>query len=170
MKKKNLFFALLLFVGVFSACKQESPAEYNDKIIAKQRLIVEKIDDLKKAIDDYNILPEDVAFAKMDEAYNIAVFEIDSAIAFLNTVEPFKDDASLKNAAIVLFTAYQDVVQHEYKQMIELYKLPDDKFKEEDAKTLDNLKQTSIDKLNQAFDNFVKVQKEFAEKNNLSIN
>ncbi len=170
MKTRNLIFAVMLMLVGFSACKQESPAEYNDKIIAKQRLVVEKIDDLKKAIDDYYVLPEDVAFDRMDSAYNAAVFEIDSAITFLNNVEPFKDDASLKNAAIVLFTAYQDVVQHEYKQMIELYKLPDEDFQEEDAKTLDNLKQTSTDKLNTAFNNFVKVQKEFADKYNLSVN
>lgn len=169
MKKVFGFIPLILLLIFTQACNKESAEDYNNKIILQQKAIVEEIDNLKKAIDDYNVLPASDAITNMDNAYDSTVFKIDSAIAFLETVEPYKDDATLLDAAKVFFTTYKQIVEDDYKQIIELYKLPDKMFTQDDQQKLDDLLNSTKVELEKSFDKFLKAQKEFSKKNNLNL-
>lgn len=169
MKK---IYSLLLLIGIVVAiqsCEKQSPVEYNNGIIAHQVKIVEKIDELKKAIDNYNVLPPDVAIDEMNIAYDKAVFQIDSGISFIQNVEDFKGDNSLKNGAGKLFITYKEIIEGEYKSIIELYKIPDAMFTTEDSEKLEVLSEESNKKLKTAYEDFIKVQKKFEADNNLKL-
>jgi len=168
---KKISFVILTFslLIIFQSCEKKSPVEYNDSIIEQQINVVDKIDELKKAIDNYNVLPADVAVSEMDVAYNKTLFQIDTAIIFLQTIEDFKGDNSLRQGADELFKTYKSVVETEYKRIIELYKLPDNLFTEKEILELDELVKTSSKKMNEAYDKFLKVQQEFAKNNKLAL-
>ena len=168
---KKILFILLIggFILSIQSCKKESPVDYNNSIIKQQVKVVEKIDELKKAIDNYNVLPADVAIDEMNVAYDNVIFQIDSAITFIKTVEDFKGDNSLQKGAANLFINYQSIIETEYKEIIELYKIPDAMFVQADQEHLDELLETSTTKLNTAYDNFTKIQAEFAKNNNLVL-
>lgn len=169
MKKVFSLITVISVLFLLQSCKQESAEDYNNKIISQQVSIVKEIDNLKKSIDDYNILPPADALKNMAQAYDATIFQIDSGLAFIQTVEPFKKDNSLQEASIILFNAYKEIVEQDYKQIIELYKLPDSMFTTEEQHKLDSLINLSNQKLQEIFDNFMKSQKYFAKKNNLNL-
>ncbi len=162
-----LFIAVgVLFLG---ACNTQDPVKYNNDLITEQLKIVEKIDDLKKAIDNFNVLSPEVAIDQMNIAYDNAVFQIDSGLLKVKNMENFKDDATLKNGATELFTNYKSVVENEYKNVIELYKIPDNMFTKEDSEKLEKLLQEGNEKLSLAYVDFQKVQQTFATDNKLKL-
>ena len=169
MKRLFFLFLSISFILLIQSCTQDSPVAYNDSIIDHQRKIVEKIDNLKKAIDNYNVLPADVALEEMDIAYNQTIVQIDSGIVFLNGIESFKSDTSFKKSAFLLFKNYKSVVETEYKQIIEIYRIPQNLYSQEDGDKLDQLNETSTVKLNNAYDVFLTAQAKFAEDNNLVL-
>jgi len=169
MKKIFGFIPVILLLLFIQACNKESAEDYNNKIVLQQKGIVEEIDNLKKSIDDYNVLPASDAITNMDNAYNSTVFKIDSAIAFLETVEPYKNDESLLEAAKVFFTTYKQIVEDDYKQIIELYKLPDKMFTQDDQQKLDDLINSTKVELDESFEKFLKVQQEFSKEYDLNL-
>ena len=169
MKKLLLLFLTISFISLNQSCKQESPVVYNDLIISHQRKIVEKIDNLKKSINNFNVLPADVALEEIDIAYDQTIAQIDSGIVFLKEVESFKSDTSYKKGAYTLFKNYKSIVENEFKQIIEIYRIPENLYSQEDGVKLDKLNELSTQKFNEAYDNFLKVQAKFAEDNNLVL-
>lgn len=169
MKKVFSLITVISVLFLLQSCKQESAEEYNNKIINQQVSIVKQIDNLKKSIDDYNILPAAEALKNMDKAYDSTVFQIDSGLAFMETVKPFKKDNSLQEASKTLFNAYKGIVEQDFKQIIELYKLPDSMFTTVEQKKLDSLINLSNQKLQEVYDNFMKSQKSFAKKYKLNL-
>lgn len=169
MKRFLSIFGIIAVIFLFAACKKQSPKQYNDEIITEQLKIVQKIKALSNAINDYNILPADVAIENMNKAYDSLIFQIDTSTKFVKAMKPFKKDETLKNAALDLFNSYRDVTENNYKKVIELYKLPTNLFTEKESKELDSLKNDASEKINNAFEKFYKVQKKFADDNNLQL-
>lgn len=169
MKKFLNIFGIIAIIFLIAACKKQSPKDYNDKIIKEQITIVKKMTDLKNAINDYNILPADVAIENMNKAYDSLVFQIDTSTKFVTAIGPFKKDETLKKAALVLFNSYLDITENNYKKVIELYKLPTNLFTEKESKELDSLKNDAAVKIDSAFETFSKIQKKFADENNLNL-
>ncbi len=169
MKKLLSIFTVIFAIVMLQSCKQESPVDYNNSIITQQQAIVYKIDNLKKAIDKYSYIPADEAIKGMNASYDSLMFQIDSGLNFISHLEDFNGDNSLKDAANTLFTSYKSIVEGDYKQVIELYKIPDQYFKPQDQQELDSLLVTSNKKLEDALNAFIEVHTQFADKNNLTI-
>ncbi len=170
MRKFLIPFSLLFLIMFSLACKHQSASDYNNKIIKQQIEITKKIDNLKKAIDDYNVLPQDTAIKEMNVAYDSTMLQIDKSLKIVRAMPAFKKDSLLKSSAINLFNAYQNIVMKNYKQVIELYKLPDAMFTKDDADKLKFLLKDANDKMNTAFSKFSETQKSFAKKFNLNLN
>ncbi|MBN2662092.1 MAG: hypothetical protein JXR68_00460 [Bacteroidales bacterium] len=169
MKKLISLIGVLFLVAFLQSCTQESAVDYNNGIIEHQQEIVYKIDNLKKAIDKYNILPQDEAIDLMNAAYDSVIFQIDTSLSYISKVEDFNGDMSLKDAAQSLFVSYKDIIEGDYKKIIELYKIPDAMFSVSDQQALDSLLEGSNQKLDDVLTKFVAVHTEFADKNNLVI-
>jgi len=165
----SLIAVFFLIISVQSCKQQESAVEYNNNIILHQQEIVYKIDNLKKSIDKYNILPEDEAIELMNMAYDSLIFQIDTGMNYINSIEGFKDDVSLKEATSTLFSTYKDIIEGDYKQIIELYKMPANLFEVSDQQKLDSLLEISNKKLDDALKTFIEVHTKFATENKLVI-
>ena len=169
MKNFWKIFGLLTVILSFVACQKQSPAEYNDNIVKQQIAIIKKMTVLKNSINDYNILPADVAIENMNKAYDSLIFQIDTSTKAVKAMDPFKKDSTFKNAALDLFDSYHNVAVTKYKRVIELYKLPTNMFTEVESQELDSLKNQAAAEIDEAFAKFSEVQNDFAQKNNLNL-
>lgn len=169
MRRIIYFLLISIFVLSLHSCKKESAADYNNTIIEQQIAIVLSIDNLKKAIDNYNAIPAKDAIAGMNKSFDEAISLLDSGINVVKALKPFKKDETFKNGALTLFEIYKQIVENEYKEIINLYKIPDEMFKPEDQQKLDELLTNSNKKLEEAYNTFTAIQKQFAEKYNLTL-
>jgi len=163
--KKIFGFLSLVVVMALVACSPspEQAAAYNDKIIDEQIAIVDKIEVLVETYQYY--IPAD-----MDKAYNDAINQTDKAIANVTAMDKFDGKNTFKDAALELFNGYKVVLESEYKEMVRIYKIPDDSFTEEHYQQWDKLAEEADKKMEVAFEKFGKVQDEFAKKYKLTLN
>ncbi len=166
---KNIKTLLLAVIAGFAvtSCGLTGPGPdeaiaYNDGIINKQVAIIEKIDAIDVSFDDF--IPEE-----MDAALQNALTETKDGIKYLENLEAFDGSTDFKDNAMKLFQAYLAVLENEFTKMIEIYKLPDEEYTEEDQERWGELYDASVDKMSKALDDFIKVQKKFAQKYNFVI-
>ncbi len=169
MKKIFSIITVTFLLLSVQSCKHETAKMYNNKIINQQVKIVRGIENLKKAIDDYNVIPPIEAIKNMSIVYDSTIFQIDTSIALIDAMKPFKNDNSLQQAAKKLFSDYKGIIEQNYKQIIELYKLPDQMFTKSDQKKLDSLLKDANVKLQSSYNKFYAAQKAFADKYKLSL-
>jgi len=135
----------------------EDAIKYNDGIIEQQNLVNEKFSVL---LDTYDaIVPEE-----MDAAYNDASEQLQKSIAYVNKLKGFESDKYFKEAALKFLNTYKDVLENKHKRIIELYKLPDDKYTEKEGKELETLRDESSAILDKSIDEMMTVQRKFAKK------
>jgi len=167
---KNIIFIFLIIA--FSSCKStffnngksisQQAADYNDLIINQQIAIVGTIDILAESFKEY--IPE-----KMDEALNNAINQTNKSIEYLNGLENFYKNSEFKDGALILFNVYKSVLEYEYKEMVEIYKLSDMEFTEEHSKKFDEFSALANYRTDIAFKEFVDIQDKFAKKYELIL-
>lgn len=167
--KKFTSILIILSITAFLSCTRQSAADYSNSIILEQQAIVNKIDALKKSINDYYSSSPDTALNLIDAAFDSAVFQIDSGLYFIGKLNNFKNDSSLKNGALELFESYKNVIEKNYSKLIALYKIPETLFSTDDQIEIDSLIEAGNIKFNESFQNFTKIHEEFAKNNNLII-
>jgi len=162
--KRILGLLSLSLVLILSSCgpTAEEAAEYNDKIIAEQSAIVVKIDKLDESFQYY--IPAD-----MDAAYNEAINQISKSVEAVTALDKFDGKTDFKDEALVLFSSYKTILESEYKEMVRIYKIPDEQFTEDNYAQWDKLDEASKRKLDEALTKFSAVQEEFAKKYNLTL-
>jgi len=137
-------------------------AAYNDKIIESQSSIITKIDDLTNSFTDY--IPQ-----VMDLCLKNAIDETNKQLELIEKINSFYGDDVLRQAAIELFKCYKSVIENEFNQMVTIYKIPDEHFKDEHFQEFDDLQNTALKKMSEAEEKFTKIQDEFATKYNLLL-
>jgi hypothetical protein len=162
--KKVFGFLSLVVVMMLVACgpTQEQAAEYNDQIIDQQIAIVDRIDVLVESYQYY--IPAD-----MDKAYNDAVNQVNKGIETVTALDKFDGKTDFKDAALELFNGYKAALENEHKEMVRIYKIPDETFTEEHYQQWDKLAEEADRKMEEAFNKFGKAQDEFAAKYKLEL-
>ncbi|OQX98380.1 MAG: hypothetical protein B6I20_11130 [Bacteroidetes bacterium 4572_117] len=163
MKSKSILF-ISLIVSVFISCQPttEEAKKYNDGIIEQQNLINKKFSELINSYDAY--IPEE-----MDIKYNEVLKQINIAIDYTSNIQGFEDDAYFKEGAKTLFNSYKEVLENEQKSIIDLYKLPENEYGEEQVKEVERLRDQGNKKIDEIFGEMELVQKKFAEKYHFKI-
>lgn len=152
-----LFIAAVL--PLFMSCQPttEDAIKYNDGIIDQQNSVNQKFSVL---LDSYDaIVP-----SEMDAAYKDASEQLDKSIAYINKLKGFESDAYFKEAALKFLKTYKDVLENKHKRIIELYKLPDDKYTEKEGKELETLRDEANATTDKAINDMLAVQRKFAKK------
>lgn len=163
MKKVfGLFSLAVVMMLVSCGPTPEQAAEYNDKIIDQQISIVDKIDALVESYQYY--IPED-----MDKAWNEALNQANKGIEAINALEKFDGSTDFKEAALELFNSYKAVLENQHKEMVRIYKIPDEQFTEEHYNQWDKLAEEADKKMEEAFDKFGDAQDKFAKKYQLVL-
>lgn len=158
---KIIAFAFLLFV-VSCGPNSQQAVDYNDAVVAQQKLIVKELNVLEEAFVNFN--PAD-----MDRAYSSASKQIDKSLDQVNKIAPFNDNSDLKEAAIKLFGVYKSVIKNEYAAIIALNKLPESRFGKAEEIKIKDISKTIDTKLNNALAEFSKQQAAFASKYNFEL-
>ena len=162
---RNFTFTLLLSLAAFLvSCGPtvEQAIKYNDDIIDKNDVITTKLEELIGTYDKF--IPEE-----MDKAYSEALAKTQEGVDFATKLQAFDDDASFKDGAIELFNAYKSVLEVEHKRIIELLKLDESDYGEEEVAEFDELIESANEKVDLALDKLILVQEKFSERHQFDI-
>ncbi len=155
--------SVILFVLLLSCQPSVREAiDYNESIVAHHEDIYKKLAFLKETYHEF--IPQD-----MDSAYHKVLGSAQEGIDFATNLEPFHGDESYQKIALSLFALYKSVIEEEHARIIELFKLPEGKYKQAEIDEVDRLNETADQKLSQKIEEVAKVQAEFAKKYNFTI-
>lgn len=165
----KLMVLIVLIYSFTISCKKEDPVEYNNSIIKLQREAIFSIDNLKKNIDAYSTAYQESSINNINKSYDSSYFLISKNIDLLKSMKPYKNDDTLRIAAIALFNVYIDILENYYKPLIEIYKLPADKFTNADHEAIANYDFSANKKLDNSFKKFSEIQIKFSRKYKLLL-
>ncbi len=162
--KKVSFLLFVVLIGLLSACgpTPEEAAKYNDKIVAEQEEIVQKIDALIETYTTF-INPD------IQKAYDNAVSQVDGSLKVVNEMEDFNKSNIYKGEALDLLNNYKSTLDVEHKEMVRLYALPDTAFTQEHSLKWSNLAEEADTKTQKAIEKFKLAQEKFAKDNKLDL-
>ena len=143
MKKLFTFVMLATMAITFISCKPstEDAIKYNDQIFSEQIRIIEKIDILYTAMEDYTNLTQ------MDASYADALKQVEIGSEAVGKLKEFGGNADFRDEAIKLFGSYKALLQNEIKEILSLNKLPDDQFTPEMREKMGVLNEVAIKKM-----------------------
>ena len=163
--KKYFFIFLIPILSMLVACgpTKEEAKVYNDFIIEHQDSVLTKISDL---IISYQTNSSE----EINSAHNAAFIQVNKSIDEISKMEDFDGTSNYKKAALEMFNSYKSLIDVEHREMTRLYSKSDTSFTPEDSQKLDELAEIANTKMDEIVDTFMKIQKEFADKNNLELN
>jgi hypothetical protein len=163
---KKIYFILTFVVAVFllNSCAPtpEEAAAYNEKIIAEQKVIVDKIIALDEVLNNFYD-------NKIDEAYNAALTQTNTSITNLENMEKFDRSSEYKDAALVLFKEYKTILDNEYLERVRNSKIPMEEYTQANLDEATNLATESSDKITKAETVFEEAQNAFSKKYNIEL-
>lgn len=162
---RNLSIYLLApFLLFLSACgpNAEDAKEFNDKIIQVQKNVLEAENDFINTVS--NNKQEEI-----DQAYNTFLSTINESIKKVEEMEGHSKFDTFRNATLDLLKTYKSVTEEEYAKAIEIAKIPDEKYTQEDDDELMQLSEEIDKKLQDAINEFGKAQEEFAKEWKLEL-
>jgi hypothetical protein len=162
MKKTLLLSLIVMTILVACGPTPKQAAEYNDKIMDIQFNIVQSIDKLNETYQFY--IP-----TEMDAAWNKSLEVITKGIETVTAMEKFDGKTEYKDAALEFFKAYKGIIETEHKEMVNIYKIPDENFTEQHLAQWDKLFEQADSKMEVATEKFGKIQDEFAKKYKLDL-
>jgi len=138
---KTLFRSVfLLSVFVFFAACNRGPSEeeinkYLDAVAKQENDVLLKLNDLIDAYDAYNN-----DSGEIEKAYNAVYKQLKQSKDSINNLKVFNDDDILKPSALRFFEQIKSLLDNEHKRIVELYKLPAEKFQDKEEKELEQLR------------------------------
>lgn len=162
---RNLSIYLIApFLLLLTACgtNAEDAKEFNDKIIQVQRNVLEAENDFINAVS--NNKQEEI-----DQAYNTFLNTINESIKKVEEMEGHSKFDNFRKAALDFLKTYKAVTGKEYARAIEIAKIPDEKYTQEDDDELMQLSEIIDKKLQDAINEFGKAQEKFAKEWELNL-
>ena len=159
-------FAFLAVALTLVACasRSERAADYNDRIVATQKSIVDALVIMDSTFSDTNATKEwvDLNYANLQARVKRSILSLDS-------IGPFQEDPSLQLSAKELFRSYEALVDVEYKKLVEIKLLPAVSV---DVAIVDSnlaMQERIFMQSKIAQERFYKAQEEFGKKYNLEF-
>jgi hypothetical protein len=162
--RKFIFSLFLLSYVFFNSCTPsvKDAIAYNDTIVAHHEEIFKKLAYLKDTYHEF--IPE-----QMDSAYSDVMRSTLNGIDFTNKLEGFHGDESYKKTALSLFELYRSVIENEHARIVELFKLPTEKFRQKEIDEVDRLNEEADKKITEKIEEIGKIQAEFVKKYQFTI-
>jgi len=165
-KFKSLLLVIVAAMAITS-CGMMGPStdqavEYNDNVILRQIAIMDKIEALEESFDEY--IPEE-----MDAALDDALNTTDEGIKYLEGLEEFGGSFEFRDHSLTFFKVYKGVLDNEYSEMVEIYKLPTEEYTEAEQERWGDLREKAWDKIDEGLAEFNEYQETFATKYNFIV-
>lgn len=162
-----IVFAGVLLLTTWScnneeAKEQVSAKEYNDKMIAIQQKVDEAFVDVIEVIYE-------IDHDKMDKTLEQSLDITDSAIKEVEEKDSSFDSGNYKSQMKKLLEAYISVLEQEFAQIIEIYKLPDEEYSQEHKEEVSKLFDSALTTYSIAIADFRDFQERFAKAHKLEL-
>ncbi len=155
-----LFFSIALFVSCGPTV--DEAIKYSDKILEQNDLIIGKLEEL---IDSYDKFVAE----EMDIAYSAALVQATKGVEFADKLKPFGEDSTYKNGAQKLFKIYKSILEVEHKRIIELLKLPESEYGEDEIAEYATLIESSNQKADSELNSLIVIQEKFAKNHKFEL-
>jgi hypothetical protein len=151
--------------AMIPACgpSSEQAASYNEAIVEEQNSVLNSINAVFESTVNYKDIPA------MDNALNKARQQANMSLDVIKKMNKFDGSTQYRDDAVRLFEVYQSVTMNELSQIVDLYKLPDEKYTEKEKLQIDSLVTESTRKMDEALAYFKTSQENFAKKYKLKI-
>lgn len=159
MHKLSGIFLLMI---LFGACKptQQQAVEYSDRIINQQRAIDQREREMISSLEDSTAV---------EAAYAAYMQQVQASLDTVGNLEEFGHNTAFRDAAIKLFTAYKEVGEKEYREVVSIMKKSDDRITEDDKQRVNNLLNKITIKLNTELAELNRAQEAFAKEYQVQI-
>lgn len=149
----------IMVLSLFS-CKpsKEEAIKYNDQIIDEQSAITQKIEALNKSFRTWN------AADTMDMCWLNALDQTEKSLKKVTEMKDFHGDDDLRTGAVNLFKVYKAVISTEFKEMVRIYKMPDELYTKQQELRWSKLSDDAFNKMDKAITEMSKTQETFAKK------
>jgi len=165
MKMKiNYVLVALFFVVAMISCgpTSENAKKYDDELVDQLAKVYSKEAALIDAISKKT--PE-----KLDFLFTDLSKQVDSSLASVKKMDNFDGKSDMKDAAVLVFNAYQDAIATDYKNIIILAKISDTLYTPADDDKKIELSKKIDAKINKANDKFLELEKGFISKYKIEI-
>lgn len=136
-------FILMSFVFFIACNNSPTQKEINNylEIIAEQEnLVLQKLNDLIDVYDSFNSTEE------LQQAYKAVYEQLDKSEKAVKNIKGFEDDDILRSSALTFFNEIKLLLDNKHKRIIELYSMPDDRFKDKEQTELEHLRDSANEK------------------------
>ena len=138
----------------------KSATQYNDYIVNRQAILMQKVLDFSKAAE--------IDVDSAENMLNRFVGQTATMIDEIKGMPPYKTDSSLRDAAVKSFIFYKKVFEKDYMRIIQLQKKGFE-ITEEDVAEANRIVE-AISSEEEVYDNrFYDAQKKFAAKNRMKL-
>ena len=163
MKKKFIYTFALLAVILLSQCgpTMQDAIDYNDKLIAEESLVIDRINDLDNAMADWDNP------AGIQAALDAANAQIDKSTKVLEDMGAFDGNNDFINACLELFNVFKSQVNDEYVEqlgIINVYNDTPENYTTVEQNRYNELNDVLDNEYYPAFDKFSKAQEDFADE------
>lgn len=162
MKTLFLISALVVFAVYGCGPTAQEAADYNDEIVAHQKLVMEKITELDNAIGNFD-------GSQMDKTFDIVNSTVDKALEEMNSMENFNGEESLKKAAVSYFETFKVLLGEFYPKLMEVFRLPPDNYTSTEKRIADSIQLIINTKHKESQTVLINAQSEFAKKHNFEL-
>ena len=159
---KNIIIYFLILLVISSCISGFHRTEEFNKTIAVS---------IKNVLNDEDQLNEMINGNKKDKikiTFNHFKQEVDSSFQKVNALKPKSSEIILKKSAIDLLLLYKSFCHEEYKEVVRIACLPDSAFTKSDNAIMLSFSKYINHHLDSALTIFVKKEKNFCEKNDIS--
>lgn len=162
LNMKNLHLLLVAFCFALISCtsRSDKAAAYNDSIIEKQTAVIIAFDQLDAAMTDLNE-------EEMSANYLILRGRVKESIQMLDSLGKFQDDEDLLKASKDLFQGYDELMEEEYGELINILAADDSSFTPEVQQRAYALQTEIFSQMKQLHQNFTAEQRSFGERYNV---
>ena len=147
----------ILFKQVYDISKVDDAIAYNDILIAEEIKVIDRIIILDSVFASYKPVI-------IETELNAAKKQIEKSMKIIKKVKSFYGDDSLKKALIIFLKSFDNQLNNQYTQMLNIYKLPDAEYTVTEEKRVDLLYDQIDAEYEKEFKIFTDAQDAFAEK------
>jgi hypothetical protein len=162
MKKLLVLLSLLPILIVTCKPSVKEAIAYNDTLVHYHAEIDKYVELMADTYENY-------IAAEMDSAYKAALQSTEKGIEFVQSLGPFSSDDTYRQSVLDLFMLYKSVIETEHTRMIELMKLPPEKYQQKEIEEFERLSNESKKKILDKIEEINRLQVEFAKKFNFEI-
>jgi hypothetical protein len=162
MKTEIITLASLILLFISCTPSKEEAVDYNDKLVNEQILVATSIDSLNELISNKDTI-------QIKNCYNDLLNTITKSTNKIDSMNDFDNNSDYKNYIKKLLQAYREIIENEYKNLINICYLPDTLISQDTLIFFNSTLNTINNSISIQTKEFNTFQENFAKKYNFTL-